>query len=396
MYLEFFGFSDYPFTLSPDPDFLYLSEAHKQAKSYMDYTLYKRDSFVVITGEIGSGKTTLIENMLALANDELVIARIHQTQLDEIEVLQAIAEAYNILDSRLKKITLLKKIREFMLKQHLDGKHCLLVFDEAQNLSKKALEEIRLLADIEHERQKIVNVLLVGQNQLNKLIDSPDMEQLLQRIRLRFYLGKLDEDETDAYIQTRLSCAGSDNTELFSEEIVSHIYEYTHGTPRRINILCDTLLTAAFAEEEKEITMLHFKSAVQELNWSQTKSYTQSEKIAQVTHFNNAFIEIIEIANDKKVNEYSIKSKTCVIGRSKKCDILLEESRVSSVHAQIVSNESESHLIDLGSTNGTKVNNQAVTRHCLQHGDTISIGKKYKIVFKEKLDNTDSTIDRIT
>ena len=179
MYLEFFGFDSYPFTLSPDPDFLYLSDAHKQAKSYMDYTLFKRDSFVVITGDIGSGKTTLIENMLTSATDDLIIARIHQTQLDEMEVLQAIAEAFDIFDARLKKITLLKKIKEFMLDQHVNGKHCLLVFDEAQNLSKKALEEIRLLADIEHERQKIVNVLLVGQNQLNDLIDSKDMEQLL-------------------------------------------------------------------------------------------------------------------------------------------------------------------------------------------------------------------------
>ncbi len=380
MYLKYFGFNDYPFTLSPNPEFLYLSDGHKHAKSYMDFTLYKRDSFVVITGEIGSGKTTLIENMLAQTTDKLVIARIHQTQLDEIEVLQAIAEEFGIFDPRNKKVTLLKKIKAFMLEQHLAGKHCIIVFDEAQNLSLSALEEIRLLSDIEYKYNKVVNILLVGQSQLNELIEDPDMEQLKQRIRLRFHLGKLDLDETDAYIQTRLSLAGSKNTELFSEEITSHIYQHTQGTPRRINVLCDTILTAAFSEEEKTITGSHLISALNELGWNKSGSGRNSNSITP-SQFNRFTVQLNE--SGSKVRDYHINMKTCVIGRSTEADIVLPGSRVSSIHAQIVSNENSSHLIDLGSTNGCKVNNQSVSKHWLEHNDVIQIGKKFELIFKD-------------
>lgn len=378
MYLEFFGFNHTPFALSPDPDFLYLSASHKQAKSYMDYCLYKRDSLVVITGEIGSGKTTLIENMLAHAEDDLVIARIHQTQLDEMEVLQAIAQAFGIHDARLKKISLLEKIKNFMIKQSDAGKHCLLVIDEAQNLSIKALEEIRLLADIDHNKSKVANVLLVGQNQLNTLIDAKGMEQLVQRIRLRFHLGSLDQEETAEYIRTRLHCAGMENKNIFSDEIIHEIYHYTNGTPRLINIFADTLLTAAFAEEEKDISQQHVELAKQELNWQHNTLKTGQE------NSNNLHHAVIEIIQDKdKINEVQLSHGKCKIGRSKSNEIYLDESRVSSLHAHIISDDGRSCLVDLESTNGTKVNNKKVDEHWLEHGDVIAIGRKFTLIYKE-------------
>lgn len=378
MYLEFFGFDHPPFALSPDPDFLYLSDAHKQAKSYMDYSAYKRDSLVVITGEIGSGKTTLIENMLVHSNEELIIAKIHQTQLNELEVLQAIAEAFGILDNRLKKVSLLNKLKEFMIEQNEAGKHCLIIFDEAQNLSKKALEEVRLLADIENNKSKVTNVLLVGQNQLNRLIDSPDMEQLVQRIRLRFHLGHLSQSETAEYIQTRIERAGCKNNALINDDIMNVIYEYTHGVPRLINVFCDTILTAAFAEEDQQISIQHVDLAKQELNWQKGKKEDTFE--ASESDIKG----IIELMLDKeKIQEIKITNNLLTIGRASYNDLVLEEGRVSSKHAQILVNNDGVKLIDLGSTNGTKVNNKKIDKHDLEHGDVIYIGRKYQLIFKE-------------
>ena len=186
MYLKHFGLKVQPFQLTPDPGFLFMSEAHARAKAYMDYSVWNREGFVVITGEIGCGKTTLIEKLLSQLDENVVVAKIFQTQLDEVEFLQAMLVDFGLNPFEAKKVELLDMLNTFLLEQFVQGKQIVLIVDDAHNLSTKVLEEIRMLAGLETRKEKILHVILVGQPQLNEILDHPDMEQLIQRVKLRY------------------------------------------------------------------------------------------------------------------------------------------------------------------------------------------------------------------
>ncbi|MBI5462561.1 MAG: AAA family ATPase [Gammaproteobacteria bacterium] len=271
MYLNFFGLNEQPFQLTPDSHFLYLSDSHMRAKAYMDYTVWKRDGFVVITGEVGAGKTTLIHKLLGEVQDDVKLIRIFQTQLNEMEFLQAMLVELGFDPSKLKdsgKVELINLLNTYLLESYQCGKHVVLIVDEAQNLSPKVLEEIRLLSGLEPDKEKILNVILVGQPELNDTLSRPDMEQLVQRIRLRFHVGALNQDETWGYITHRMTVAGAaPESGIFDSEVLPLIYEYTGGIPRKINILCDTALICAFADTVKRIDTIVMQEAISELQW---------------------------------------------------------------------------------------------------------------------------------
>ncbi|MFZ5621050.1 MAG: ExeA family protein [Pseudomonadota bacterium] len=270
MYLSFFGLTEQPFQLTPDSHFLYLSGGHMRAKAYMDYTVWKRDGFVVITGEIGAGKTTLIHKLLSEVEGDVKLIRIFQTQLDEVEFLQAMLVELGFDLGNLKahgKVELLSLLNTCLLESYAQGKHVVLIVDEAQNLSPKVLEEIRMLSGLESEKEKILNIILVGQPELNDTLSRPDMEQLVQRIRLRFHVGALSEEETWEYIVHRLKVAGCAEGDLFDKDVLPLVYKYTGGIPRKINILCDTALICAFADSIKRINESILQEAINELQW---------------------------------------------------------------------------------------------------------------------------------
>lgn len=229
MYLEHYELSKLPFQLKPDPAFLYLGRAHARAKAYMDYTVWNRDGFVVITGEIGSGKTTLVQDLLSRLDDRVVVAKIHQTQLDDVEFLQALLGSFGIEVFDPNKARLLALLNRFLQGQHVKGRQVLLVVDEAQYLGRKVLEEIRFLAGIDMEGEHVFNCILVGHPELIKTLDAPEMEQLAQRVRLRFHLAGLDEEEVGEYIAHRLAVAGMPGQRIFPPETLPLIYEYTGG-----------------------------------------------------------------------------------------------------------------------------------------------------------------------
>ena len=209
MYLEPFKLKELPFRLSPDPQFLYLSKQHARAKAYMESTIWFTDGFVVITGEIGSGKTTLIESFLKEVPADVVVAQINQTQVSATDFLQAVLVQFGFSPFKMRKAELISTLNNFLIEQHAAGRKVLLIVDEAQNLEPRVLEEIRLLSGVETTKEKVLRIILAGQPELNETLNSPRLEQLTQRVRLRFHLSALSESETRAYIEHRLEVAGA-------------------------------------------------------------------------------------------------------------------------------------------------------------------------------------------
>src|SRR5580693_1939017 len=208
MYLELFKLRELPFRLSPDPQFLYLSKQHARAKAYMESTIWFTDGFVVITGEIGSGKTTLIESFLQEVQRDVVVAQVNQTQVSVVDFLQAVLVQFGFSPFKMKKAELIATLNQFLIEQYSAGRKVLLIVDEAQNLSLKVLEEIRMLSGVETTKDKVLRIILAGQPELNQKLDAPELVQLAQRVRLRFHLGTLSATEMQAYIRHRLEVAG--------------------------------------------------------------------------------------------------------------------------------------------------------------------------------------------
>jgi type II secretory pathway predicted ATPase ExeA len=233
MYLDLFKLTELPFRLSPDPQFLYLSKQHARAKAYMESTIWFTDGFVVITGEIGAGKTTLIETFLHELQPNVVIAQINQTQLSPTAFLQTVLVQFGFSPFNMKKPEVLATLNEFLVEQHASGRRVLLIVDEAQNLSLRVLEEIRMLSGIETTKEKALRIILAGQPELNEKLNSPELVQLAQRVRLRFHLSALTKAETNAYIEHRLEVAGSQGRRIFAEETFPTIYRDS-STPSAI------------------------------------------------------------------------------------------------------------------------------------------------------------------
>lgn len=293
MYLDFFQLREFPFRLTPDTEFIYMSAAHTRAKAYMDYTIWNRDGFVVITGEVGAGKTTLIQKLLDELDESVMVAKIFQTQLDEAEFLQSVLVEFGLNPFNAKKVELIDMLNSFLTEQFHNDKQLVLVVDDAHNLSPKVLEEIRMLSGLETQKEKVLHVILVGQPALNELLESPELEQLLQRVRLRYHIKSLSEDEARAYITHRLQVAGMGDRHLFHSETFPIIHKYTGGLPRLINTLCDTALVCAYADQVPIVTGAVLNGAIEELQWlPYAKRVNQRTQRARPT--NNEFQDVIK------------------------------------------------------------------------------------------------------
>ena len=284
MYLELFKLNELPFRLSPDPAFLYLSKHHARAKAYMESTIWFTDGFVVITGEIGSGKTTLIETFLRELEKDVVVAQINQTQLSAIEFLQAVLVQFGFSPFKMKKAEVLSTLNNFLIEQYANNRKVLLIIDEAQNLSHKVLEEVRLLSGVETTKEKVLRIILAGQPELNDKLNSPELIQLAQRIRLRFHLTPLSKVDTRAYIQHRLEVSGSQGRQIFSDESFALVYRYTGGIPRLINTVCDTAMMAAYALDKDTVDTAEIETAIRELQWGEFAARSNRLLVPTVEH----------------------------------------------------------------------------------------------------------------
>jgi general secretion pathway protein A len=381
MYLETFKLRELPFRLSPDPQFLYLSRAHARAKAYMESTIWFTDGFVIITGEIGSGKTTLIESFLRQLDSDVVIAQINQTQVNAVEFLQTVLVQFGFSPFKMKKAELIATLNSFLIEQYAAGRKVLLIIDEAQNLSLKVLEEIRMLSGIEATKEKVLRIILAGQPDLNSKLDSPELVQLSQRVRLRFHLGTLSRDDLRAYVQHRLEVAGADGRQIFAEDTFPEIARYTGGVPRLVNTLCDTAMMAAYNEDRDHVTLADIASAVTELQWVEfshrvTAAAKSSENIANSDRPAKVLAKIVLSTEGKTVAELHLIPGRKVIGRTPDNDLQIDSKFISRHHCQIVTGGDGYTVIeDLNSTNGIVVRGKRVRRHTLRDGDVVSLGQ---------------------
>jgi putative secretion ATPase (PEP-CTERM system associated) len=378
MYLEHFQLRELPFRLSPDPAFMYLSQIHARAKAYMESTIWFTDGFVVITGEIGSGKTTIIETFLKELEQDVVIAQINQTQVSPIEFLQTLLAQFGFSPFKMRKAELLSTLNGFLVEQYAQGRRVLLIVDEAQNLSNKVLEELRLLSGVETTKEKVLRIILAGQPELNEKLDAPELVQLRQRVRLRFHLTALTEDETVEYILHRLRVAGSENREIFEPETFPVIFRYTGGIPRLINTLCDTAMLNAFAQDKTKITLDEIKGAIGELQWVEyaARTLTQVPQVMEDTapQEQPPVGRLVLSLKHAVVTECLLVPGRLVIGRTPDNDLAIESKFVSRHHAQVITTPEESVIEDLNSTNGIFVRGRRVRRHRLQEGDVVKLG----------------------
>ncbi len=382
MYLELFKLHELPFRLSPDPQFLYLSKQHARAKAYMESTIWFTDGFVVITGEIGAGKTTLIETFLRELQPDVVVAQINQTQLSPTAFLQTLLVQFGFTPFDMKKPEVLATLNQFLAEQHASGRKVLLIVDEAQNLGYRVLEEIRMLSGVETTKEKVLRIILIGQPELNDKLNSSELVQLAQRVRLRFHLTALSGAEAAAYIDHRLEVAGSQGRRIFAEDTYPKIYRYTGGVPRLINTLCDTSMMAAFGRDSDAVTMQDLDAAIRELQWVEYASGTSrihmpNMEQAPSSHAatGQAVGRILLASGGKTILERELRPGRLVIGRTPDNDLQIDSKFISRRHCQIVTKPDSCLIEDLNSTNGIYVQSKRVRRHNLNDGDVVHVGQ---------------------
>jgi general secretion pathway protein A len=266
LYLDYYNLRENPFNITPDPRFLFFSTKHQEAFNHLLYGIRERKGFIELTGEVGAGKTTICRKLLEELGPRYKTALILNPCLTSYQLLKTIALEFGLKARGIDRVAYLQALNEFVLKEVNQGNDVVLIIDEAQNLSDELLEQVRLLSNLETDRQKLMQIILMGQPELRRKLQQPELRQLRQRVTVRYHLQPLDLAETAGYIDHRLALAGANGTPRFDEGAIKLVHKYSGGIPRLINAVCDKTLLAGFVTQTGLMTEQLVDLAVEELD----------------------------------------------------------------------------------------------------------------------------------
>jgi len=266
MYEEFYGFKELPFNVTPDPKFLYRSSSHRDALAYVTYGVFQKKGFVALTGEVGVGKTTVVNAFIDLFNPSLEVAFVFSTKFPFDQLLYLICRDFGLEVEGMNKAQMLLVLNRFLIEQYEKNRNTVLIIDEAQNLSPEVLEELRMLSNLETRDRKLLQIMLVGQPELEKILDLQEMRQLRQRIPGLFRIPMLSREAVAKYVDFRIKVAGRGNgVPHFTRDSIEEIYHYSGGTPRLINILCDRALLIGYVSSVRTLDAAIVREGIRDL-----------------------------------------------------------------------------------------------------------------------------------
>ena len=318
MYEAFYRLRAKPFSLNPDPNFFFGSKGHKRAMSYLEYGIHQGEGFIVITGEVGAGKTTLVRNLFRkLDTGNLVAAQLMNTQLDADDTLRMVAASFGLPHEEAPKAVLLKRLETFLIACREQGKRALLVVDEAQNLTPRAVEELRMLSNFQAADRSLLQTFLLGQPEFRVTMQSAGMTQLRQRVIASYHLGPLDAEDTTAYIQHRLQTVGWTDDPKFEETAYIEILSFTGGIPRKINTLCDRLMLMGYIEEKHSFSGAEVTAVIADIQKEmvypeQHAALHSAPASIRSDTFNNAETDVRLLQMDERISDLE-RSVTTVL-----------------------------------------------------------------------------------
>jgi len=385
MYCKHYGFSEKPFDVTPDPRFLYLTERHWETLASIIYGIRERRGFITVIGEVGTGKTTLLNSALDRLDEKTRVAFIFNTDVTFDQMLIMALYEWGLVEpkEKLSKVNALQRLNRFAIEQMAKGGNVVLMVDEAQNLDNRVMENLRLLSNLETRRHKLVQIVLSGQPELDNTLNRHELRQFAQRISLRRYVFPFDEKDTYAYLHHRLQAAKHKNSSPFTGKAQKLIWEYSDGVPRKINNLCDNALLIGYGLKKNKINSAIVQEAARDLKWhrlSDTKASIRKTEIKILLTYKNKLLKTFKIDKDE-----------IAIGRHKSNDIQITNSAVSRQHARIIRNQGNYLIEDLKSTNGIYLNKVRIISRYLKDGDVINIGKHTLVVNIKTENNKNST-----
>lgn len=265
MYLSFYKLNEYPFSITPDPRFLYFTPHHREAYDHLMYGIKHRKGFIELTGEVGSGKTTLCRAVLAELAKDVETALILNPSLTETQLLKALLNDFGLEVRGRDRLDYIERLNQFLLQKNREGANVALLIDEAQDLSPQVMEQVRLLSNLETDQSKLIQIVLCGQPELEKRLARPDLRQLRQRITVRYKIPPLSLEDTGMYIRHRLWVAGADGSIVFEPDAVREVHRYAHGTARLVNAVCDNALLAGYVDQTYTISVGCVRRAIRQL-----------------------------------------------------------------------------------------------------------------------------------
>lgn len=286
MYESYFNFRVKPFELVPNPDFLYLSKSHQKAITYLTYALKERTGFMLLTGEVGAGKTTLIRYFVRGLDSSITLSKVSNTKVNAVQLIAMINEDFGIENTSRDKVKLVKQLYDFLIEEYGKGHQALLIIDEAQNLTPRLLEEVRMLSNLETDNAKLLQILMVGQPELREMLSKTELRQLRQRIGVVCHLYALNRQEMEDYIFHRLRVAGNRDALKMTPEAMDAIHAFSGGIPRLVNIICNFLLLTAFTEEVKEVDQKMVNDVAEGLEPRSDSAYADMGKEGKRTLLN--------------------------------------------------------------------------------------------------------------